>query len=68
MAQKTPQDRFPELVGWLYPLIGPDYRENMTRIWRQALPEPAFVAASKLVQAAIGNDWVELVRRIPELE
>jgi hypothetical protein len=68
MAQKTPQDRFPELVGWLYPLIGPDDRENMTRIWRQALPEPAFVATSKLIQAAIGNDWAELVRRIPELK
>ncbi len=68
MAQKIPRERFPELVGWLYPLIGHNDRENMTRIWRQALPEPAFAGAIKLIQAAIGNDWAELTRRIPELK
>ena len=68
MAQKIPQERFPEVVAWLYPLIGPDDRENMTRIWQQALPEPAFVAVTKLIQEAVGNDWAELIRRIPELE
>lgn len=57
-----------KVVTWLYPLIGPDDRENMTRIWQQALPEPAFVAVTKLIQAAVGNDWAELTRRIPELE
>ncbi len=68
MAQKTPQERFPEVVAWLYPLIGPDDRENMTRIWQQALPEPAFARVTKLIQAAIGNDWAELTRRLPELK
>ncbi len=68
MARKVPQERFPELVGWIYPLIGLDDRENMTRIWQQALPEPAFAGAIKLIQAAIGNDWDELTRRIPELK
>lgn len=67
MAQKIPQERFPELVGWLFPLIGPDDRENMTRIWRQVLPEQAFAGALKLVQAAIGSEWAELSLRIPEL-
>jgi len=68
MAQKIPQQRFPEAVGWLYPLLGHNDRENMTRIWRQALPEPAFAGAIKLIQAAIGDDWAELTRRIPELK
>ncbi len=68
MAQKIPQNRFPDVVNWLYPLIGHNDRENMTRIWRQALPEPAFAGAIKLIQAAIGNDWAELTRRIPELK
>jgi len=68
MAQKIPQQRFPEVVGWLYPLIGHNDRENMTRIWRHALPEPAFAGAIKLIKAAIGNDWAELTRRIPELK
>jgi hemerythrin-like domain-containing protein len=68
MAQKVPQERFPELVGWLYPLIGPDDREKMTRIFQQVMPEPGFAGARKLIQAAIGNDWAELTRRIPGLK
>lgn len=68
MAQKVPQERFPEFVGWLFPLIGPDDRENMTRIFQQVMPEPAFAGARKLIQAAIGDDWAELTRRIPALK
>ncbi len=68
MAQKVPQDRFPEVVNWIYPLLGNNDRENMTRIWRQALPGPAFAGALELIRAAIGNDWAELTRRIPELK
>jgi hypothetical protein len=67
MAQKIPQERFPEVVAWIYPLIGPDDRENMTRIWWQALPASAFAGVTKLIHAAIGNDWAELTRRIPEI-
>jgi hypothetical protein len=68
MSQKVPPERFPELVGWLYPLIGPDDREKMTTIWRQVMPEPAFARAAGLIRAAIGDDWAELTRRIPELK
>jgi hypothetical protein len=68
MAQEIPGERFPEFVGWLFPLLGPDDRENMVRIMRQALPAPKFTAAVGLIQAAIGNDWAELVGRIPELK
>ncbi len=68
MARKVPQERFPDLVGWLYPLIGPIDRENMTRIWQRALPEPVFSGAKKLIRAAIGVEWEELTRRIPELK
>lgn len=67
MAQKIPQERFPELVSWLYPLISIDDRENMTRIWQNALPGQAFIKTTELIQASIGNDWSELTRRIPEL-
>jgi hypothetical protein len=68
MAQKIPQSRFPEVVKWLYPLIGIGDRENMTRIWRQALPAPVFSGVARLIQAAIGDDWGDLVNRIPELK
>jgi hypothetical protein len=68
MASTVPQDRFADLVAWMFPLMGNDDRENMTRIWQTVMPGEAFAAATKLVEAAIGDDWSELTRRIPELK
>jgi len=67
MASTVPQDRFPELVAWMFPLMGHDDRENMTRIWQHVMPPEAFAGAAQLVATAIGDDWSELTRRIPEL-
>jgi hypothetical protein len=51
----------------MYPLIGNDDRENMTRIWQMVMPPPVFAQVKQLIQKAIGNDWAELTRRIPTL-
>ena len=67
MASTVPQDRFPELVAWMFPLMGHDDRENMTRIWQMVMPADAFAGATALVEQAIGDEWAELQRRIPEL-
>ena len=67
MASTAPQNRFPEVVAWMFPLMGNDDRENMTRIWQMVMPAPAFVGAKQLIQKAIGDDWAELTRRIPTL-
>ncbi len=67
MANTVPPDRFPELVGWMYPLIGHDDRENMTRIWQKVMPPEAFAGAVQLVHQAIGDEFAELARRIPDL-
>ena len=68
MASSIPRERFPEVVAWLYPLISPQDRETMTRIWQTALPPPLFVGAKELIRKAIGSDdWAELTRRIPDL-
>jgi hypothetical protein len=68
MASTVPQDRFPELVAWMFPLLDDDDRENMTRIWQMVMPAEAFAGATTLVEQAIGDEWAELARRIPELE
>ena len=67
MSSSVPQDRFPEVVAWLFPLIDHDDRENMTRIWQMVMPQPVFAQVKQLIQAAIGDDWAELTRRIPTL-
>lgn len=67
MAGKVPSDRFQEVVAWLFPLIGNDDRENMTRIFQMMLPAPAFAGVKDLIKKAVGPEWAELTRRIPKL-
>ncbi len=68
MSQKIPPPRFPEVVRWLFPLIGTDDRENMVRIFKQVLPQPVFDVAIRVVHEAIGDEWAALSSRIPELK
>ncbi|NYT17700.1 MAG: hemerythrin domain-containing protein [Methanomicrobiales archaeon] len=67
MAGTIPKDRFPEVVAWMFPLIGHEDRENMTRIWQMVLPAPAFTGVKEIIKKTIGSDWAELTRRIPTL-
>ncbi|MFN2241957.1 MAG: hemerythrin domain-containing protein [Anaerolineae bacterium] len=67
MSSTVPQDRFPEVIAWLFPLLGGDDRENMTRIWQMVMPAPGFAMVKQLIQQTIGDEWAELTRRIPTL-
>ena len=67
MSSGVPQDRFPEAVGWLFPLLTADEREEMTRVWQMLMPPQVFAGATGLIRKTIGNDWGDLARRIPEL-
>jgi len=67
MSSTVPQDRFPEVIAWMFPLMGHEDRENMTRIWQMVMPPPVFAGVKQLIQKAVGSDWAELTRRIPTL-
>ena len=67
MSGEVPQERFPEIVAWMFPLMGADDRENMTRIWQMVMPADAFGGAVQLIHHAIGDEFAELSRRIPNL-
>src|SRR6185436_9694156 len=49
MSSTVPHDRFPEVVAWMFPLMGATDRENMTRIWHAVMPPPAFDGAKNLI-------------------
>jgi hypothetical protein len=68
MAAQVPQERFPELVAWLFPLIGEEDRANMTRIWQLVMPEPAFARVKALIRSAVGDGWGDLTGRVSGLE
>jgi len=67
MAGEIPQDRVPEFIAWMFPLLGDDDRENMTRVWQMVMPPEVFGGAVQLVHQAIPDGFAELSRRIPEL-
>jgi len=67
MSRTVPQERFPELVAWMFPRMGHDDRENMIHIWQMVMPAPVFAGVEALIKKAIGSDWAELTRRIPTL-
>jgi hypothetical protein len=67
MSTYVPQERFPEVVAWLFPLLGINDRENTTRIFQSVFPPPIFAGVKTMIHKAIGDDWAELVGRIPTL-
>jgi hemerythrin-like domain-containing protein len=67
MASIVPQDRLPDVIAWMFPLLGDDDRENLARIWQMALPPEAFAGIKAVIQQAVGDGWAELTRRVPTL-
>ena len=67
MGTDMPPDRFPEFVNWMFPLIGTEDRVNMTHGWRMGMPPEVFAGTARLIEGAVGDDWPELARNIPEL-
>ena len=59
---------FIEILTWLYPLLKDTDRENVTGIWQTLMPPPVFAGVRQFIRKVIGDDWAELVRRIPSLE
>jgi Hemerythrin HHE cation binding domain len=68
MSSIVPQERFPEVISWMFPLMDHDDQANMTRVWQMMMPPPVFAKVKPLIQkAVVGDDWAELTRRIPTL-
>ena len=67
MAKKTPPEKTPTLVKWLFPLLGHDDRAIVTIGWMNMMPPQVFSSLKSLIQETLDKDWGELTRRIPEL-
>jgi hypothetical protein len=67
MGTDMPPERFPEFVNWMFPLIGTEDRVNMTNGWQMGMPPEVFAGTARLIEGAVGDDWPDLARRIPEV-
>ncbi len=67
MSKKVPPDRFPTLVQWLFPLLDLEDRVVVTKGWMTLMPPQVFAGLKPLIRKIVAENWVELARRIPEL-
>ena len=67
MAAHAPQERFPEVVAWMFPLIDLEDRVNMTLSWQMGMPAEGFAFATQLIEHVLGDEWPGLAARIPAL-
>jgi hypothetical protein len=66
MGKHSPRERFPEVVAWMYPLMGLEDRVSMTLDWRRGMPGPVFEGAVQLIQRSIGDEWTALSARMTQ--
>ena len=67
MSGSVPPERFPEAAAWVFPLLGIDDRENLTRVFQMLMPPDVFAGVTQLIRKVLADDWVELAQRIPGL-
>jgi hemerythrin-like domain-containing protein len=63
LAASVPRERFPEVIAWLFPLLGDVDRERLLHVWRELMPPPVLAGVIPLVQQAVGPDWTNLAQR-----
>jgi iron-sulfur cluster repair protein YtfE (RIC family) len=68
MSRKVPPEKFPAMVQWLLPLLDFDDRVVITEGWMKLMPPQVFAGLKPLMRKIMAEDWVELARRIPNLE
>ena len=49
----VPRERFPEVVAWLFPLLGPVDRQNQVEVLRMLMPPEVFAGVEALIAKAI---------------
>ena len=68
MSAGVPPEKAPMLVNWLYPLLDQGERATMTGVWKVLMPPEIFEKHKLLIRKTIGEEWGDLVRRLPGLE
>jgi hypothetical protein len=68
LSGRVPRERFPEVVAWLFPLVGLDDRATMARIYQQVQPPEVVAGLMGIVRGAIGDaEYADLVAAVPGL-
>jgi len=67
MASKTPPERSPIQVQWLFPLLGLDDQVAVTRVFMLVMPPSVFTMLKPFIKKSVPANWAMLTQRISEL-
>ena len=67
MSSKTPPERSPIQVQWLFPLLDLDDQAAVTRLWMSLMPPQVFTMIKPLIKKSVAANWAMLTQQIPEL-
>jgi hypothetical protein len=63
MSGMVPRERFPEVIAWIFPLLGPVDRQNLVQVFQMLMPPEAFAPVQGLIKGTVGDDdWATLSR------
>jgi hemerythrin-like domain-containing protein len=63
MSGMVPRERFPEVIAWIFPLLGPLDRQNLVQVFQMLMPPEVFAPVKGLIQGVVGDDdWAALSR------
>ncbi len=68
MSRSVPQDKFPTMIQWLFPLLNLDDQVMVAKGWMTLMPPQVFTGIKPLIQKATATNWTKLTQLIPELE
>jgi iron-sulfur cluster repair protein YtfE (RIC family) len=67
LSKQIPPEKFPILAHWLFPLLEIEEQVVVAEVWKSLMPPQVFEGAKLLIKKETGQNWLELTRRIPDL-
>jgi hemerythrin-like domain-containing protein len=52
ISSMIPRDRFPEVIAWIFPLLGSTDRRNLTEVFQMLMPPEVFAGVEPLIAKA----------------
>jgi hypothetical protein len=52
ISSMIPRERFPEVIAWVFPLLGSTDRRNLTEVFQMLMPPEVFAGAEPLIAKA----------------
>jgi len=54
ISAMVPRERFPEVIGWLFPLLTQDERDAVVSVFQMVMPPEVFTGVQALIAKAVG--------------